>query len=51
MCDKHGWPERRAAKRYMKRAKKRGAGVRRVYLCPLCQLWHMTSQTGPRRPR
>lgn len=48
MCDKHGFPERRLMKRYMKKIQKRGVGVRRVYKCPDCGLWHMTSQPRDR---
>lgn len=42
-CDKNGYPSRRAAKKAARIRSDKGGEPLRVYPCPNCGQWHMTS--------
>jgi hypothetical protein len=45
---KLGYPTKGDARAALKRIRKaHGSTVRRVYDCPLCMFWHLTSQRPP----
>lgn len=43
-CGKVGWPTRNAAERTLKIRKRHRQSEQRVYHCPVCKRFHMTSQ-------
>jgi hypothetical protein len=44
MCDKRGYRSKREAKRVVGRALNWHGPARRVYRCPDCGRWHLTSR-------
>ena len=45
-CEKNGYPSRRRAEAVRNSVYKQRKARLRIYECPKCHLWHLTSQIG-----